>query len=454
MYGTLGRTTLRNRLRAALTLPLLALALTGAASCPGTAAAGRPPAQPRVGDVQLVSANVIGQPGSDVSSGEGWVAWSPDGSRIAFWSVASNLVPGKVGTPQVIVKHLRAGTVALVSSTRTGRPGNGGSGAPTWSPDGTRIAFSSSASNLVPGTARNTLQVFVKRLRTGAVTLASSARNGEPGRGDSYLQTWSPDDSRVAFVSEAPNVVPGAARRSPQLAVKDLRSGAITLVSSTPVGRPGDGRSGPGAWSPDGTRIAFWSHAPNLVPGASRRTAQVVVKDLRTSAVVLVSSTAGGRPGNGGSGAPVWSPDGTRIAFSSSAPNLVPGVRGSAAQVVVKDLRTGAVALVSSTEGGRPGNADSGAPAWSPDGTRIAFSSSASNLAPGAAERRRQVLAKDLRTGAVALVSSTDDGRPGDGASGFAAWSPDGSRIAFVSVASNLVPGAAGGQVYVKVVGR
>jgi Tol biopolymer transport system component len=128
-------------------------------------------------------------------------------------------------------------------------------------------------------------------------------------------------------------------------------------------------------WSPDGTRIAF----------TSRRLGDTNARLYTMSAsggdlVALSSDTPSADR------APAWSPDGTRIAFTSS--------RGEGDGVYIIDLadpnRTGRpVAL--------PGGVGGTNPAWSPDGTRVAFSST----------RDGDLYITDLRDGSVQRVART-----------------------------------------------
>ena len=57
-----------------------------------------------------------------------------------------------------------------------------------------------------------------------------------------------------------------------------------------------------------------------------------------------------------------------------------------------------------------------------------------------------QVFVKNLATGAVALVSKSPTGQAGDGPSGLARLSATGEYIVFLSLAENLVPGDTNGK--------
>ena len=79
------------------------------------------------------------------------------------------------------------------------------------------------------------------------------------------------------------------------------------------------------------------------------------------------------------------------------------------------------------------------APAISADGRFVAFVSGASNLVPGDRNRSSDVFIVDTRTGAIELVSRSAGGGSANGASVHPALSGDGRFVAFQSTASDLI---------------
>jgi len=382
------------------------------------------------GSVTLVSTNAAGVQGN---SGSVTPVFSPDGTKVVFYSYASNLVPDDTnGAYDIFVKDLATGAVTRVSTSAAGAQGDDYSYAPVFSPDGTKVAFYSYASNLVPGDTNGVSDIFVKDLATGAVTRVSTSAAGAQGSNNSSTPVFSPDGTKVAFSSLASNLVPDDTNGLYDVFVKDLTTGAITRVSTDAGGAQGDGGSDVVVFSPDGTKVAFWSASSNLVPGDTNGNPDIFVKDLTTGAITRVSTDAGGAQGhNGSSSIPVFSPDGTKVAFWSASSNLVPGDTNYSVDIFVKDLVTGAITRISTDAAGAQGNDSSLRPVFSPDGTKVAFMSYASNLVPGDTNYSSDIFVKDLTTGAITRISTDAAGAQLDGASLGPAFSPDGTRVAF-----------------------
>ncbi|MCP3386886.1 VCBS domain-containing protein [Bradyrhizobium sp. CCGUVB4N] len=406
------------------------------------------------GSVTRVSTGATGAQADDQSHQP---VLSPDGTKVVFESYADNLLPGDTnGVPDIFVKDLTTGAITLVSINASGVQGDSWSYQPVFSPDGTKLAFSSASDNLAPGDTNQAWDVFVKDLTTGAITRVSTSAVGAQADGfQSTNPVFSPDGTKVAFYSDADNLVPGDTDHMRDIFVKDLTTGATTLVGPSPY-NGGDGTNGGDqngytyapSFSPDGTKIVFGS-----TTGFGQGN-DIYIKDLATGATTLVSDSASGVRGNGGSYDPVFSPDGTKVAFYTFADNLVPGSSNiGIGNIVVKDLTTGVVTLVSADAGGAPqNNGEAQKPVFSPDGTKIAFYSAAQNLVPGVGYYGDEVYVKDLITGAVTVISTNASGAQANGYSQLPGFSADGTKLVFESSGSNLVPGDTNGtsDIFVK----
>ncbi len=105
--------------------------------------------------------------------------------------------------------------------------------------------------------------------------------------------------------------------------------------------------------------------------------------------------------------------------------------------------------LISTASDGSPANARAGSPAASADGNYVAFVSTASNLVPGSPAGVAQVYLHGQTTGKTERISQSAGGDAADGWSYQPAISADGRLIAFTSLADNLVSGAGpGANVY------
>jgi Tol biopolymer transport system component len=200
----------------------------------------------------LVSQSSSGHPGNAASAAP---VISADGRYIGFASLATNLVPGDTnGTADVFVHDRVTGVTTQVSVSSAGEQGADHSSDPSISADGSQIAFVSLANDLAPDSL-DTPDVFVHNMRTGVTTLESvdsQGRQGNPSLSstESYEPALSADGHWLVFRSSgrlAPNV---DASTSSYLYVRELQKGVTTLVSQEDSGRNASIDS-------DGSRVVF-----------------------------------------------------------------------------------------------------------------------------------------------------------------------------------------------------
>lgn len=262
---------------------------------------------------------------------------------------------------------------------------------------------------------------------------------------------FTPDGSRVLFTSAAPLTgVPTGG--STQLFMRDLATGRLTLVSSSatgvPAGAPVDDPADARAYgaSLDGRYVVFSSTARNLVASDANGTARDVFrKDTLTGRVVVVSRDARGtQPSDGVAGEPSISSDGSRIAFSSGAQPLVAADSNGRQDVYLADLRAGGVTLVSRSSADVQSPEPTGRPAISADGRAVAFegTAAASVLAAGDTDGHADVYVARPAARSI-VVASVADGGADTGDSTLPSISGDGSVVAFASAAP-LVAGDPG----------
>src|SRR6185437_1261437 len=107
----------------------------------------------------------------------------------------------------------------------------------------------------------------------------------------------------------------------------------------------------------------------------------------------------------------------------------------------LRDMQTGGNRLVSVSNAGAPGNGLSEDPAISGDGRYVAFVSLASNLVPGDTNKTADVFVRDVQEGTTRRVSVTSSGAQANQGSYSASISANGRYVAFVSSATNLAAG-------------
>jgi Tol biopolymer transport system component/cell wall-associated NlpC family hydrolase len=194
--------------------------------------------------------------------------------------------------------------------------------------------------------------------------------------------------------------------------------------------------------SADGRFAAFASPASSLVSGDANGMADIFVIDRDLGRLSLASKSSQGAASNGWSFDPVLSASGRFVAFASLASNLSasfgPADTNGLADVFLHDREFATTQRISLNPQAEELDGWSAQPSISFDGSRIAFTSSASNLLSGDANGEMDVYIRETLSGQVRRVSQSSSGEPGNGASFLPALSASGRFVAFLSTASNL----------------
>jgi Tol biopolymer transport system component len=366
----------------------------------------------------LVSVNSSGTGGGDGNSFNPMI--SSNGQFIAFETAASNLVMNDTnGVNDIYVRDMMAGTIMLVSVSTNGTAGNGASRFPVITPDGRWVAFESTATDLVANDVNmnGMKDVFVRDLQTGQTFCASTGSVG-PAIG-SGSPSISADGQWIAFASDA--VIGSAKSKSKgEIYVHDVGSGTTIWAGTNVYNLGASVRSFNPSISADGRFVAFKSA---LITAGSNNT-NLYYHDLQTKVTIVVGSNVWEES------FPEMTPDGRFVAYESRT------------NVFLWDRQTGNSTLVSVDVAGI--NAASGTsfrPVLTPDGSKIAFLSDASNVTVNGGNGQPQLYVRDLVAGTTRLVSVNLDGQPAKSMSGgVPAITADGNQVAFWSADERLVP--------------
>jgi Tol biopolymer transport system component len=311
--------------------------------------------------------------------------------------------------------------------------------------------FTSNATQLVAADRNGESDVFFKDIGGGAIARLSRHADGSEIAQPSSGPSMSDDGNIVALLTTADligNQPPGES----QVYVLNRTSGAITLVSRSAGGAPGNAESGPAQVDGSGAFVVFSSAADNLVANDNNQANDVFRFDIAGNTLLRVSTDSLGNPSNGHSSSPQVAAGGNVVAFTSQATNLV-GLDGNGLQdVFVKDLITGATTRVSAQPFGADADALSNLPSISDDGNAIAFTSAATNIVFTDTNGVNDVFVHTRNNGVTQRVSTDAGGAQGDAASRQGKVTGNGRLVAFVSAAGNLAGPNPGGidQLYVK----
>jgi Tol biopolymer transport system component len=328
------------------------------------------------------------------------------------------------------------GTVRI-SSDPAGGPGKGFSNFAAVNASGRYVTFNSSAANLVAGDTNGAGDVFLRDRVTGAMERVSVSSAGAQANG--YSQgpaNLSRTGRYVVFMSAATNLVAHDTNGALDVFVRDRKARTTKRVSVSGTGAQANGHSFGASVSADGRFVAFSSFADNLVTGDRNGKRDVFVRDLKTGRTKLVSVRRDGTRGDGDSTTPVISDDGRYVAFLSTSTNFGTTNLSGGNDAYVKDLRTGALDLVSLNSEGKQFYAGPAELSMSGDGRFVAFT--AFELVPF----QPQVYVRDRKLKTTVVASVGPDGSPSNGGSQRVSISSSGRFVAFTSGAHNLDPNA------------
>jgi Tol biopolymer transport system component len=361
----------------------------------------------------------------DTSSGRRH-AVSQDGRFVVMKTTSPGLgapsfAPGDFWTSQILVRDVAGGTTTLASAGDSGAPANRYASAPSIDTLGDRVAFESQATNLVPGPTLDATHVYMRDLATGATQRVDHKADGTAPVDGAHDPVVSGNGTKVVFISRSADLPDADGVEHAYLA--DLATGATTLVDRTPEGVPGDVAVDDVDVSADGSRVAFISRAKNL-GGFATAAARVFVKDVASGALTFASVPESGTPSVAARALSV-SGDASHVAWVDDSPGFGYGSDGFA-HVFVRDLAARTTTLAST--GGPTGTgAEDESGELDRTGTRLAFL----RRIPGL---RGTPLLRDLAAG------TTTDLLPGRRFGGFeVSVSPDGHCAAVNSKSPDVL---------------
>ena len=266
----------------------------------------------------------------------------------AIAAISALIVAGLVTLPTAAAgaaEPLPAGAVAfLASQSNTGRSGD-----TALTLDGQRVAFVSTASDLVAGDTNGVADVFLSAVASGTtdpfaaratlISAPDSSMPQVPANGPSSSPVVSANGRYVAFLSSATNLVPSASPSGQVHAYwRDTETGTtarLQLGGDVPLGSARNVDM-----SDDGRTLVFVSDAANLSAGDSNATWDAFVVNLApqgSAGAMSITRVLPDRTVAGGVTEAVISGNGDRIAFHTTAP-----LDGSPAGAVTDYLYHGA----------------------------------------------------------------------------------------------------------------
>lgn len=208
---------------------------------------------------------------------------SADG-RFVTYSTLHGYSDTTEGIYGVFVVDRQTDTTELVSVASDGTDANGLSDGGSISADGRFVAYQSDATNLVPGDTNGATDVFVFDRQTSTTERVSVASDGSEASGAG--PSISPDGRFVAYSSAASNLVPGDTNGTADVFVFDRQTHTTTRVSVASDGAEANGRSSSASISSDGRTVTYWSDASNLVPGDTNGVSDVFVVQIDVASLV------------------------------------------------------------------------------------------------------------------------------------------------------------------------
>jgi len=319
--------------------------------------------------------------------------------RLTVWSLV--LTAGLVLAPEIaLAQGAEAKHVPTVDELLTLKSVGG----PRISPDGLRIAYTVRETDLKQDAYVS--HIWLAEIATGRTFQLTQ------GEKSCSSPDWSPDGKWLAFTS-------ARVGDKSQIFVIDPAGGEALRLTNAETSVGGY------AWSPDGKSLAFLAAEPAPKADKDRKDTygdyEVVRKEYTFNhlwtidvAAALKTPQAGKQRTKGRDftiGGFSWSPDGGRIAFSSTLnPDLV---LGGTSDISVLGLADDGLKKIVTQPG--PDNS----PQWSPDGKSILFSSAMGNPHYFAANTRLALVAAE--GGPVRALTAGFDENPS-----FVAWTPDG----------------------------
>lgn len=241
---------------------------------------------------------------------------SENGRYIAFTSYDSP------STSPLYWRDINSGITKRISIGYDAQPENDSIFDAKISPDGDFVAFSSSASNLVPGDTNGFSDIFLRQVSTNSIVLISKPLSGGQSNQSSFGASVDRDGKRVAFFTRATNLSPniGSQNFVFERGTQILRSipSPSTSISLLPISYP--------IISANGSRVGFSAGKPvnaNGDPVSDNPSGNIFLYDFNLNRTFIALALTGGNSVNGS----VWklSMDeaGNTLAFQTFASNII-----------------------------------------------------------------------------------------------------------------------------------